>query len=279
MYDPDAIHQAVIAALDEMGWWHTERNGWRATRMQGRHCLYEVVFHPAEPHLLLAYALVPLRVPEASRPAIAEAITRANYGLLLGNFEMDFGDGELRFKVTLDLAGVALTTPMIADVLAASLAAATSTTRRSWRSSTAAAPSSRRSARSRCPCRSNIDDDTDDDDASDDDDDAIGPHAWPSLTSGDERGGTPIPITPRTSDAEIERAVAELIESMETTVTEEDDEPEHPTGRTPRRSPPRRSRARPSPSTSGRRAATAPTCAAACSAAPSGMPSALRSSS
>ena len=224
MYDPDAIHQAVIAALDEMGWWHTERNGWRATRMQGRHCLYEVVFHPAEPHLLLAYALVPLRVPEASRPAIAEAITRANYGLLLGNFEMDFGDGELRFKVTLDLAGVALTTPMIADVLAASLASCDQ-----YHPALMAIIYGGRTVEQaigavEVPLPL---DDTDDDDASDDDDDAIGPHAWPSLTSGDERGGTPIPITPRTSDAEIERAVAELIESMETTVTEEDDEPEH----------------------------------------------------
>jgi hypothetical protein len=39
----------------------------------------------------------PIKVPLGSRPSIAEAITRASYGLKLGRFEMDFRDGELRF--------------------------------------------------------------------------------------------------------------------------------------------------------------------------------------
>ena len=40
----------------------------------------------------------PVRVPAGSRPAIAETITRANYGLKVGKFEMDFDDGDLRFQ-------------------------------------------------------------------------------------------------------------------------------------------------------------------------------------
>jgi hypothetical protein len=40
---------------------------------------------------------VPVKVPVGSRPSIAEAIARANYGLKLGRFEMDYTDGELRF--------------------------------------------------------------------------------------------------------------------------------------------------------------------------------------
>lgn len=31
--------------------------------------------------------------------SMSEFINRANYGLKLGNFELDFGDGEIRFKV------------------------------------------------------------------------------------------------------------------------------------------------------------------------------------
>jgi len=42
---------------------------------------------------------VPVKVPVGSRPSIAEAITRANYNVKLGRFEMDFKDGELRFYV------------------------------------------------------------------------------------------------------------------------------------------------------------------------------------
>lgn len=36
---------------------------------------------------------------------VAEYLTRANYGLPLGNFEMDFSDGEVRFKTSLDVEG------------------------------------------------------------------------------------------------------------------------------------------------------------------------------
>ncbi len=43
------------------------------------------------------------KVPEDHRQLIAEAITRANYGLKLGNFEMDFEDGELRYQTALPL--------------------------------------------------------------------------------------------------------------------------------------------------------------------------------
>jgi hypothetical protein len=42
----------------------------------------------------------PVYVPEGCRPAIAETVTRANYGLKVGKFEMDFGDGELRFHAS-----------------------------------------------------------------------------------------------------------------------------------------------------------------------------------
>ena len=45
------------------------------------------------------------KVPESYRQSIAEAITRANYGLKLGNFEMDFEDGELRYQVALPVDG------------------------------------------------------------------------------------------------------------------------------------------------------------------------------
>ena len=54
-------------------------------------------------HMLVFHSILPFRVPEERRLAVAEYITRANYGLFLGNFEMDFTDGELRFKTSLDL--------------------------------------------------------------------------------------------------------------------------------------------------------------------------------
>ena len=59
------------------------------------------------------YVLAPVKAPEALRPAVAEFITRANYGLRIGNFELDYLDGELRYKSSLDFEGVALTPVLI----------------------------------------------------------------------------------------------------------------------------------------------------------------------
>lgn len=49
--------------------------------------------------------MAPIKVPEARRQVIAEFLTRANYGMVIGNFEMDFSDGEIRYKTSVDLAG------------------------------------------------------------------------------------------------------------------------------------------------------------------------------
>jgi len=59
------------------------------------------------------YSVYPELVPAAQRAATAELLTRANYGLVMGNFELDYADGEVRFKTSLDVEGSALTLPLI----------------------------------------------------------------------------------------------------------------------------------------------------------------------
>ncbi len=45
------------------------------------------------------YSILPLQADEEKiRTNMAEFLTRANYGIKLGNFEMDFDDGEIRYK-------------------------------------------------------------------------------------------------------------------------------------------------------------------------------------
>ncbi len=46
-------------------------------------------------------------------PNIADFINRANYGLPLGNFELDMNDGEINFKNSIDVAGGVLTNQMV----------------------------------------------------------------------------------------------------------------------------------------------------------------------
>jgi len=47
------------------------------------------------------------------RQAVAEFLTRVNFGLFIGNFEMDFSDGELRYKTAIDVQDGQLTQEMI----------------------------------------------------------------------------------------------------------------------------------------------------------------------
>lgn len=58
-----------------------------------------------ERHRAVFYTVAPVTVPVDDRPAIAELITRANYGLAVGNFELDYADGELRYKTSIDVTG------------------------------------------------------------------------------------------------------------------------------------------------------------------------------
>jgi len=53
----------------------------------------------ADEGLLQLFASSPAAIPQGCRAAIAEAIARANYGMKLGKFEMDYSDGELRFQI------------------------------------------------------------------------------------------------------------------------------------------------------------------------------------
>ncbi|HKI35950.1 MAG TPA: YbjN domain-containing protein [Gemmataceae bacterium] len=67
------------------------------------------------------YSILPSNVPEEKRVEITEFITRANYGLVIGNFEMDYGDGEVRYKTSVDVEGGELTPKMIENLMRANL--------------------------------------------------------------------------------------------------------------------------------------------------------------
>lgn len=97
-----------------------EADGWHPRRIEGKfsftmgytgqngdlRCFITIVPDVEE---LLFYAVAPIRVPEAVRPSVAEFITRANYGMRIGNFELDFADGEVRYKSSLNFLGEELT--------------------------------------------------------------------------------------------------------------------------------------------------------------------------
>lgn len=65
-----------------------------------------------ETRLVAIHAHLPARIPECNRLKVAELLTRINYDLMVGNFELNLGDGAVLFKTTLDLADGQLTQAM-----------------------------------------------------------------------------------------------------------------------------------------------------------------------
>lgn len=67
------------------------------------------------------YSLCPREAPAARRHAVAEYITRASYNLIMGSFEMDFEDGEVRFKTSIDVEGSQIDPALIRNVVYANV--------------------------------------------------------------------------------------------------------------------------------------------------------------
>lgn len=101
--------------LEELKRVFTE-NGWPYSEVRGAPVLLTDLSGPAgrwsfyaqpveEKNLVLFYSICPERVPEERRVDVSHFLTRANYGLAAGNFELDFDDGEVRYKTVLHVHG------------------------------------------------------------------------------------------------------------------------------------------------------------------------------
>ena len=75
----------------------------------------------AEQEQLAFYSVFPVRVPEELLAEAAEFITRANYGMVIGNFELDYADGEVRYKTSIDVEEVDIAEPMVRHLIFANV--------------------------------------------------------------------------------------------------------------------------------------------------------------
>lgn len=94
---------------------------WGITTQAG---LFECVLDvQTESQRLLMLSIFPISVPEALRLDLAGILMRINYHLFLGQFELDFKDGELRFKTTLVYADAKMTLKMLESFVQSNLVA------------------------------------------------------------------------------------------------------------------------------------------------------------
>jgi hypothetical protein len=112
---PEADGDGGRSLLEELKRVFSE-NGWPYSEVRGAPVLLADLSGPAgrwsfyaqaveEKDLVLLYSICPERVPEARRLEVSRFLTEANYGLAAGNFELDFEDGEVRYKTVLHLQG------------------------------------------------------------------------------------------------------------------------------------------------------------------------------
>jgi hypothetical protein len=59
--------------------------------------------------------------PNQALSNVAEFITRVNFGLTIGNFELDYGNGAVRFKCSIDYFGTTLTDALIRNAILAAM--------------------------------------------------------------------------------------------------------------------------------------------------------------
>lgn len=118
------VFDSVVAFLQEDNWHYEELPGESAIRFgfTGKNARYDCFGRANEDHeIFVFYTIVPVRVPEAQRNTVAELLARINYGLNIGNFEMDMSDGEIRYKTSIDVEGGELTARMVETLIAVNI--------------------------------------------------------------------------------------------------------------------------------------------------------------
>ncbi|HBE18560.1 MAG TPA: hypothetical protein DDW51_13335 [Cyanobacteria bacterium UBA11367] len=59
------------------------------------------------------YSVCPERVPKTKRRVLGEFLLRINYQQILGSFDLDFSDGEVRYKTSMSINNYSLTPAII----------------------------------------------------------------------------------------------------------------------------------------------------------------------
>ena len=107
----------ATAALSELGWDYkrVEQFPVLSVAVEAPNGVIDVFAHAHDDKQRLLIYLRPqgLIIESHQLGTMADFLTRANYGLPLGNFELDMNDGELNFKNSIDVTGGSLSAAMV----------------------------------------------------------------------------------------------------------------------------------------------------------------------
>lgn len=123
-FENAALFEIVVSFFESHDWPISQVEGETALQMafQGENGQWSCYASTNEARQeFVFYSLCPINVPENQRLAMAEFLTRANYGITIGNFEMDFDNGEIHYKTSIDVEGDELSTALIQQLVAANV--------------------------------------------------------------------------------------------------------------------------------------------------------------
>lgn len=105
-----SLQEAVLGWFAEDGWTLTPAEGgstWAST-VEGDHGRWMTLLQVVDDRsVFVFYSLLPVSPAGARIPDVVEYATRANFGMITGNFEVDVDTGDVRYKTAIDLSEVA----------------------------------------------------------------------------------------------------------------------------------------------------------------------------
>lgn len=120
------LRDVVESMLEQDGWVFAPVEGQTTLAMgyKGQSGMWSCYAHVDEERgTFVFYSVTDRPVPEQHRSAAAEFLTRANFGLVLGNFELDLSDGETRFKTSAELGQAEPSIDILRPLVYANIAA------------------------------------------------------------------------------------------------------------------------------------------------------------
>lgn len=114
------IFQAILHFFNEDDWPYTKVKGEAVLQIlfQGKNGKWTCYAKAREQQQqFVFYSNCPVNAREEKRLVIAEFLARVNYGMIIGNFELNFNNGEIRYKTSIDIAGDSLSFALIKNLV------------------------------------------------------------------------------------------------------------------------------------------------------------------
>jgi hypothetical protein len=123
----EKVFDAVVNFFKEDEWEFSQVDGQPVLQIgftgdNGNWMCYAQTVENEEVAQFIFYSVCPVKAPENKRMSMAEFVTRANYDLALGNFELDLSDGEIRYKTSIDVKGDRLSSALCKQLVYTNLA-------------------------------------------------------------------------------------------------------------------------------------------------------------